>query len=200
VLDLNARMVAGENVQDRIMAAASGDNPTLSSETAVRLLRQNQEGQQQNQLTWPQREGFSQINALVGGDKPLIQLTPTEAVRAVRAQQEYLDRVRGGEAPREVVQDMQTRYLNNPQGALDLPVPRFGGARPTTKQEAAAQEKVARERRDAGAITPADYAREERLLREYAAILPDAQPAAPAVSGRSNGRSGGRQLFNGAPR
>lgn len=198
VLDLNVRMAAGENVQARIMTAASGDNPTLSSDTAVRLLRQNQEGQQQNQLTWAQREGFNQVNALVGGDKPLIQLTPTEAVRAVRAQQEYLDRVRGGEAPREVVQDMQTRYLNNPQGALDLPVPRFGGARPTTKQEAAAQEKAARERRDAGSITPADYAREERLLREYAGILPDAQQPAPPA--RPGSRPGGRQLFNGAPR
>jgi hypothetical protein len=120
--------------------------------------------------TSEQRFYHDRIRDDLGAANPFA-ITREDSANYARASIEYYERIRAGERPQDVYQDISRRYRQIEPSPAQLPIPRGSTSRPQNIAEL--QEAIRRLRAmyEARQITDADYNRELGNLQEWQRVL-----------------------------
>ena len=153
-----------DETRRHILEQVSGGR--LSQNDFQQLMQMSYTTQRQDWQTSEQHFYFERIKDDLGASNPLaVTFTREEQANYARASIEYYQRIQGGEAPRDVYQDISTRFRQVDPSSSQLPIPRGSTTRPTNTQELQAAGQRLRDMHNRRELSDADFNREIGYLQ-----------------------------------
>jgi len=182
VVDLQDRMLKGEDVHDAVLAATGN---SLSGPTAASMLAENQRRRdaagKEDWHTDNEKNAYQYIGTYLGKDKLAFSFDEDTAQRLAGAQREFIARVKDRkEDPWTVADDIVAKYGRT---ATAPPALGYGLGAPATADDVKAMGTRLRALRDGGTIAQPDYDREMGVLKRWSDIIA-AQPPVKPKSGQ----------------